>query len=59
MKVTVDLSKPAGERVSAVKVGSGELDVAATYKLATNDYMANGGDGYTVLKSAKVLLGAN
>jgi 5'-nucleotidase / UDP-sugar diphosphatase len=33
------------------------LDKAATYTLATNDYMFGGGDGYTVLKSAKPLLG--
>ena len=57
MKVTVDLSKAAGERVSAVMIGDSELDIAATYKLATNDYMARGGDGYKALKSAKVLLG--
>ncbi|MBL8907673.1 MAG: bifunctional metallophosphatase/5'-nucleotidase, partial [Rhizobiales bacterium] len=28
------------------------------YTLATNDYMLGGGDGYTVLKDAKVILNA-
>jgi 5'-nucleotidase / UDP-sugar diphosphatase len=33
------------------------LDKAATYTLATNDYMFAGGDGYVMLKHAKPLLG--
>ena len=55
---TADLTQPAGQRVSAVTVGGRPLDLAATYTLATNDYMAKGGDGYTALVTAKPLLGA-
>jgi 2',3'-cyclic-nucleotide 2'-phosphodiesterase (5'-nucleotidase family) len=40
-----------------VSVGGQPLDKAATYTLATNDYMFGGGDGYDMLKSAKPLLG--
>ena len=47
MTVEVDLSKPAGERVKSVTVGGAPLDPAKTYTLATNDFMAGGGDGYT------------
>lgn len=57
MTFTYDPSKPAGERVVEVMVGADALDDAAMYKLATNDYMAGGGDGYTVLRGGKVLLG--
>ena len=58
MKVTIDLNKPAGERVVSAMIGDQALNPSGNYKLATNDYMANGGDGYKALKSAKVLLGS-
>jgi 2',3'-cyclic-nucleotide 2'-phosphodiesterase (5'-nucleotidase family) len=57
MTVEADLTKPKGERVISVMVGDKPIDKAATYTLATNDYMFGGGDGYTVLKSGKPLLG--
>ena len=53
---TVDKAKPAGERVSDVMANGAPLDEAATYKVATNDYMGNGGDGYSVFKGAKMLV---
>ena len=34
------------------------LDPKATYKLATNDYMLDGGDGYTQFKGGKVTVDA-
>ena len=52
-----DLKKPKGQRVIEVMIAGKPLDRAATYTLATNDYMYNGGDGYVMLKSAKPLLG--
>ncbi len=54
MKVVADKSKPAGSRVVSVEIGGKPLDPKATYKLATNDYMLDGGDGYTALKGGKV-----
>lgn len=50
-----DPSKPAGERVSDVKVGGADLDLEKTYKLATNDFVAAGGDGYEMFKDKKSL----
>jgi 5'-nucleotidase / UDP-sugar diphosphatase len=55
---TYDAAKPAGSRVTGVKVGGAALDKAKTYTLATNDFMARGGDGYGVFRSAKILIGA-
>lgn len=52
----VDRTKPAGERISDLMINGAPLDDAASYKLATNDYMANGGDGYSVLRDGKVLI---
>lgn len=48
LTVVFNPDKPAGERVVSVKVGDADLDPNATYSLATNDYMARGGDGYTM-----------
>ncbi len=53
---TVDKAKPAGERVADLKVNGQPIDMAATYKVATNDYMAGGGDGYGVFKGTKMLV---
>ena len=52
-----DLKKPKGQRVTEVMIAGKPLDKAATYTLATNDYMYGGGDGYVMLKEAKPLLG--
>src|SRR3569833_881004 len=54
--VTADLTKAPGARVQTVTVNGKPLDPAATYKLATNDYMIGGGDGYTAFSKGKVLV---
>lgn len=53
LRVAFDARRPVGSRVTEVEVGGRPLDPAATYTLATNDYMAAGGDGYAVLKEAR------
>ncbi len=57
LRFTVDVKKPEGQRVSDVTIGGKPLDSAATYALATNDYMLGGGDGYDALKQGEPLLG--
>jgi 2',3'-cyclic-nucleotide 2'-phosphodiesterase (5'-nucleotidase family) len=56
LTIEADLNQPPGSRVLALKIGDAALDPAKTYTLATNDFMANGGDGYKVLKEAKQLV---
>jgi 2',3'-cyclic-nucleotide 2'-phosphodiesterase (5'-nucleotidase family) len=56
--VKADLKRPPGMRVFSITVNGEPLDKAKTYTLATNDFMAAGGDGYTVLKSGKPLINA-
>ena len=58
MVVNADLKQPAGSRVVSVIVGGKPLNPAAIYKLATNDFMLNGGDGYAGL-AGKTLIGGN
>ncbi|MGB8816539.1 MAG: 5'-nucleotidase C-terminal domain-containing protein, partial [Rhizobiaceae bacterium] len=58
MKVEFDATKPAGGRVVTAVVGDKPLDDAATYKLATNDFVLGGGDGFTSLAGGKVLVDA-
>lgn len=57
MTFTFDPSRPAGERVVRALVGGVALEPERRYTLATNSYTAAGGDGYAMLKSARVLVG--
>lgn len=47
---TLDASQPVGSRVSNVKVAGTPLEMDAMYTVATNDFMAAGGDGYAMFK---------
>jgi len=58
LKVKFDRAKPKGARVLSVEANGKPLDVNAKYTIATNDFMANGGDGYAVFREAKPLLTA-
>jgi 5'-nucleotidase / UDP-sugar diphosphatase len=58
LSFTFDAAKPAGERVVEVMVGDQPLDPAATYRVATNDYMLGGGDGYASLGNGVVIIDA-
>lgn len=55
MRVVFDATKPAGSRVTQVTVGGEPLDVNKTYRLATNDFIAAGGDEYTVLADDSII----
>ncbi|MGN7468417.1 bifunctional metallophosphatase/5'-nucleotidase [Brevibacillus sp. SAFN-007a] len=50
MSFTYNPTKPVGERVLEVKVGDKPLDLTKTYKVATIDFLAAGGDGYESFK---------
>mgnify|MGYP006287184387 CR=1 FL=1 len=45
--------RPAGERVLEIKVNGKSLDYDKNYKVATNDFMAAGGDGYTMFEDTE------
>lgn len=54
--VSVDATAAAGARVKDVTVGGAPLDPQKTYTVATNDFMAGGGDGYTVFRGVPQLI---
>lgn len=59
VKVYYDTNLPSGKRVLTIQVKNRTtgrydlLDLAKTYYLATNDFLAAGGDGYTMLGGAR------
>jgi 2',3'-cyclic-nucleotide 2'-phosphodiesterase (5'-nucleotidase family) len=58
LKFKYDTAKPVGERVWHVEAltpdGYEELQLDKTYRVATNAFTADGGDGYSMFKTAKV-----
>ena len=56
MSYVFDPAQPVGRRIISVQVGKQPLDPNATYTLATNDYIAKGGDNYSMLKKLKRLI---
>ena len=56
MTVVYDPSAPAGSRVVSVKVDGQPLDLNKVYKVAVNDYILAGGDGYKSLGGGHVLI---
>jgi 2',3'-cyclic-nucleotide 2'-phosphodiesterase (5'-nucleotidase family) len=46
----VDLAKPAGSRVSDVRIGGAPLDPEKKYRAAMNDFLAAGGDRFDAFR---------
>ncbi len=42
----------AGGKVTSISIAGAPVDLSKTYRLATNNFTARGGDGYTVLADA-------
>lgn len=43
----IDSSRPHGEKVSHVKIGGAPLDLAKTYRVTIDDFLAGGANGYS------------
>ena len=56
LTIEADPSRPAGRRVTSIKVGDAPLDPGKTYSVATNDFLARGGDDYASFREAKPVL---
>jgi 2',3'-cyclic-nucleotide 2'-phosphodiesterase (5'-nucleotidase family) len=57
MTFRVNPDAPAGARVSDVRVQNAPLDPNRAYTLAIPDFLLASGDGYTMFKGQKVLVG--
>jgi 2',3'-cyclic-nucleotide 2'-phosphodiesterase (5'-nucleotidase family) len=56
MRIEAEIGRPAGSRVVAIEVGGAPLDDARTYRVATNDFIGRGGDGYNTFRTAHRLI---
>jgi 2',3'-cyclic-nucleotide 2'-phosphodiesterase (5'-nucleotidase family) len=56
LRYAFDPKKPAGSRLTSVAVGGKPLDPTARYSVATFEFLMGGGDGYTMLQQATVLV---
>ena len=56
MTFRFDASKQPGSRVAEVTVGGEPLDLSRTYRLATNDFLGRGGDGYDMFAGTPRLI---
>ena len=54
LSFTYDPTAPAGARVSEVMIAGAPLNLDTVYKVATNDYLIGGGDGYAALGGGKL-----
>jgi len=53
LRFSVDAGAPPGSRIRDVTVGDAPLDPERLYAVVSNDYVRNGGDGYTMLRDAR------
>jgi 2',3'-cyclic-nucleotide 2'-phosphodiesterase (5'-nucleotidase family) len=56
MAFVYDPKEPAGSRIVDVKVAGEPLEEDRLYRLATNDFVAAGGDGYETMKNGEALI---
>jgi 5'-nucleotidase len=52
MSFTVDLSQEPGSRISDIMVDGAAIDPAAVYGVVSNNFVRNGGDGYSMFEDA-------
>jgi len=56
MRYVFDAGRPPGSRITKLTINGQPLNERRNYTLATTDYVATGGDGYEMLKSARLLV---
>ena len=53
MTYAIDLSMEPGSRISDVMIGGEALDMGKTYGVASNNFVRNGGDGFSMFRDAQ------
>jgi 5'-nucleotidase len=49
LRYTYDTTRALGDRITSMQISGVPVDPAASYRVTTNDFLANGGDGFTTL----------
>lgn len=57
LRVVVDQKAPVGERIKSLVHDGKPIEPDAKYKVASNDFLLGGGDGYTSLARGRILIG--
>ena len=55
-KIKVDLKAKAGERIVTAEIGGAPLDPARTYRVAANNFVASGKEGFDAFRNGKVVV---
>jgi 2',3'-cyclic-nucleotide 2'-phosphodiesterase (5'-nucleotidase family) len=53
MNVQYDMTRPVGSRITDVHIAGGAFEPEKSYRVATNDFLAAGGDQYSTFKDGK------
>ncbi len=56
LSFTFDADRPPGQRVSEIRIGGQAMDPARLYRVATNDFIYAGGDGYAALSEGRAII---
>ena len=59
MTIEFDPRRPPGKRILSIKIGTAPLNPNRLYRVATNDFLARGSDGYDSFGKASSLLPAD
>ncbi len=55
VQATYDLRRPAGARLVSLRIGGEPVADDRLYRVATNNFLAEGGDGYAAFKRGRVI----
>jgi 2',3'-cyclic-nucleotide 2'-phosphodiesterase (5'-nucleotidase family) len=59
LAIEYDPQRAAGRRIVSIRIGGKPLEPSRTYRIATNDFLARGGDGYAGFAGAPQLIPAD
>lgn len=58
LKLFYERVRPAGDKITSIEIGGKPIDLRKRYRVATVDFLADGGDGYTMFQNAPRLITA-
>ena len=55
VRATYDLGRPIGHRLVSLEIGGAPVDDQRIYRVTTNSFLAEGGDGYASFKQGRIV----